>query len=63
MGQISMQIMPLNESVFDANQQVGSREHINNIERWCLWLGDSKLDELWKMPACLERVERSVSID
>lgn len=58
MGQISMQIMPLNESVFDANQQVGSREHINNIERWCLWLGDCKPDELRKMPACLERVER-----
>tara|TARA_Y100001933_G_scaffold207716_1_gene211032 strand:+ start:576 stop:3347 length:2772 start_codon:yes stop_codon:yes gene_type:complete len=36
---------------------IGSREFINNIERWCLWLGDCPPDQLRRMPLCLERVE------
>jgi len=37
---------------------VGSREFINNIDRWCLWLVDVKPDELAKMPFILERMEK-----
>ena len=36
---------------------IGSREFINNIERWCLWLGDCPPSELRKMPQALARVE------
>jgi hypothetical protein len=36
---------------------VGSEEFINGVERWCLWLGDLKPDELRKLPKCLEKVE------
>ena len=36
---------------------IGSREFINNIERWCLWLGDCPPEQLRQMPLCLERVE------
>lgn len=36
---------------------VGSVEFINNIERWCLWLGDCSPDELRQMPHAVERVE------
>jgi hypothetical protein len=36
---------------------IGSREFINNIERWCLWLGDCPPGELRKMPLALKRVE------
>lgn len=36
---------------------LGSREFINDTERWCLWLGDCPPEELRKMPECLKRVE------
>jgi len=36
---------------------IGSREFINGIERWCLWLGDCPPEQLRRMPLCLERVE------
>jgi hypothetical protein len=36
---------------------IGSREFINNIERWCLWLGDCPPGELRRMPLSLKRVE------
>lgn len=36
---------------------LGSREFINGIERYCLWLGDCSPKELHSMPKCLERVE------
>ncbi|MBS0537096.1 MAG: class I SAM-dependent DNA methyltransferase, partial [Proteobacteria bacterium] len=36
---------------------IGSEEFINGSERWCLWLGDSRPDELRKMPHSLQRVE------
>lgn len=36
---------------------IGSREFINNIERWCLWLGDCPPAELRRMPHALKRVE------
>jgi len=36
---------------------IGSREFINNIERWCLWLGDCPPDELRRMPNVLARIE------
>ncbi len=38
-------------------QWVGAREFINDIERWCLWLGDCSPATLKSMPACLERVK------
>jgi hypothetical protein len=38
-------------------QWIGSEEFINGIERWCLWLGELKPEELRKLPKCLERVE------
>lgn len=37
---------------------VGAREFLNNIERWCLWLGDCSPAVLQSMPACLERVKQ-----
>jgi type I restriction-modification system DNA methylase subunit len=36
---------------------LGSREFLNKIERWCLWLGDCPPDALKKMPEALKRVE------
>lgn len=36
---------------------IGSREFINNIERWCLWLGDCPPNELRQMPLAMQRVE------
>ena len=36
---------------------IGSREFINGIERWCLWLGDCPPEKLRRLPLCLERVE------
>lgn len=36
---------------------LGSREFINGMERWCLWLGECPPAELRKMPECLKRVE------
>ncbi|HSH27552.1 MAG TPA: DNA methyltransferase, partial [Wenzhouxiangella sp.] len=36
---------------------IGSREFINNIERWCLWLGECPPEELRRMPHALARVE------
>ncbi|PKL96412.1 MAG: SAM-dependent methyltransferase [Gammaproteobacteria bacterium HGW-Gammaproteobacteria-8] len=36
---------------------IGSREFINGIERWCLWLGDCPPEQLRRLPLCLERVE------
>lgn len=35
----------------------GSVEFINNIERWCLWLGDASPDALRSMPEVLKRIE------
>ena len=36
---------------------IGSEEYINGIERWCLWLGDSRPEKLRQMPRVLKRVE------
>ena len=36
---------------------VGSEEFINKIERWCLWLTDSKPEDLRRMPKVMERIE------
>lgn len=36
---------------------LGSREFINGIKRYCLWLGDCSPKELRSMPKCLERVK------
>jgi len=36
---------------------IGSDEFINNIERWCLWLGDCPPEELRRMPEAIKRVE------
>ena len=35
---------------------LGSREFINSIERWCLWLGDCSPSELRRMPEVMKRV-------
>tara|TARA_R110000772_G_scaffold58393_4_gene132238 strand:+ start:21358 stop:24123 length:2766 start_codon:yes stop_codon:yes gene_type:complete len=46
-------------------QWLGSREFINGLERWCLWLGACSPEELRKMPECLKRVAavRQVRLD
>ena len=36
---------------------IGSREYINNIERWCLWLGNCPPAVMRKMPHVMARVE------
>lgn len=36
---------------------VGSREYLNNIDRWCLWLKEVPPVELKSMPLVMERVE------
>jgi len=47
---------PLAEPYF--RQWYGSREFINGIERWCLWLGDIEPDILRQMPHAVRRVEK-----
>jgi hypothetical protein len=37
---------------------VGSREFINNIPRWCLWLKNASPNEIRKLPKVLERIEK-----
>ena len=37
---------------------IGSREFINNISRWCLWLKDINPAELKKLPKIIERIEK-----
>jgi len=37
---------------------IGSKEFINNINRYCLWLKDCPPNELMSMPLVLERVNR-----
>lgn len=36
---------------------IGSDEFINGWERWCLWVGDEKLEDLKSIPLIWERVE------
>ena len=36
---------------------IGSEEFLNGQERWVLWLGDAKPDELRKMPEVMRRIE------
>lgn len=36
---------------------IGSREFINKIPRFCLWLGDCSPNELKRMPECCKRIE------
>lgn len=45
---------PNSESFFQ--RYVGGAEMLNNIERWCLWLGNAKPNELAKLPECQKRV-------
>ncbi|MCI5911244.1 MAG: methylase, partial [Oscillospiraceae bacterium] len=35
----------------------GSREFINGLERYCLWLGECSPKELRSMPECMKRIE------
>ena len=37
---------------------VGSREHINGLSRWILFLEEAKLEELRSMPLVIERIRR-----
>ncbi len=36
---------------------LGSREFLNGLERWCLWLGDCPPEQLRKMPEVMKRVQ------
>jgi hypothetical protein len=36
---------------------IGAYEYINNVKRYCLWLGEISPAELRKLPECLKRVE------
>ena len=36
---------------------VGSKEFINKIERWCLWLVDAKPEEIRRLPLVKKRIE------
>ncbi|MDR2186950.1 MAG: hypothetical protein LBE62_02730 [Azonexus sp.] len=36
---------------------LGGEEFVNGIERWCLWLGDCRPDELRRMPLAVKRVQ------
>jgi len=38
---------------------VGSREYINNLKRWCLWISDKDLAEALSFQEIKERVERT----
>ena len=46
---------PLAEPYF--HRWFGSREFLNGIERWCLWLGDTPPEQLRRMPHAMERIE------
>lgn len=46
---------PNSETYF--KRWMGSREFLNDVERWCLWLGDCPPQVLKKMPAAMKRVE------
>jgi hypothetical protein len=46
---------PASEPFF--KRWLGGDEFINNIERWCLWLGDCPPGELRAMPEALKRVQ------
>ena len=35
---------------------LGSREFINGVERWCLWVGDAEPGDLRELPAVMDRV-------
>ncbi len=50
-----IKIEPLSKQYF--RQWYGAREYINQIPRYCLWLGDCPIRELRKMPECRKRVE------
>ena len=50
-----LQIEPVARLYF--RRWFGSEEFINNIERWCLWLGDCSPDVLRQMPEAMKRVE------
>ena len=54
---------PLSQKYF--KPWYGSREFINRVPRYCLWLGDCDPSELRKMPKCMERVKavRAVRMD
>jgi hypothetical protein len=51
-----LKIEPKAEPYF--RRWVGSDEFINNIERWCLWLGGTPPNELKSMPQCLNLIEK-----
>lgn len=46
---------PLSKKYF--HKWIGSDEFINNLDRWCLWLGDCPPEELKKMPLAMARIE------
>ncbi|MEP2059798.1 MAG: DNA methyltransferase [Maribacter litoralis] len=37
---------------------LGSREFINDIERWCIWINDEKLEDAKKIPALKKAIEK-----
>ena len=36
---------------------IGAQELINDVERWCLWVGETDPSELKRIPLALERIE------
>ena len=50
-----IKLEPLSKKYF--KRWVGSQEFINNLNRYCLWLGDCPPNELRKMPHCLTLIE------
>ena len=50
-----IRLEPKSEKFF--RKWIGSEEFLHNIERWCLWLGKAKPEELQEMPEVLRRIE------
>ena len=36
---------------------IGSKEFINNIDRWCLWINPEDLQEVYKIPFLMDRIK------
>lgn len=36
---------------------LGAREFINDIERWCIWIEDEKIEEAFKLPFLKEKIQ------
>lgn len=50
-----LKLEPVAEKFF--RRWIGSDEFLNGYERWCLWLGEAKPEELKAMPEVMRRIE------